>query len=320
VGAIGNAAAWAAARLPTSGVVHLIDPEHLELSNLQRYTLALREDDGQSKIAVAERYFGGSMRAVTWPMTWADFMDQADRSPELALVAVDSAADRRAVQASLPRWIINAWTQTGDLGVSVHQFLGDGACLRCLYLPVEATPSDDLVLANALRIPDQVMRVRELLYHRAAAPRDLLDLIASRFAVDSQSLAPYEGMPLARLYGEAICGGALLRLGSGEVAPEVHVPLDHQSALAGILLAAGAVAQALGWSDEGSYVTRVNVMFPLPDVVVTQPIQKDSRGICICQDRDYQEAYRLKFGRAARGRRAGRAGEGRRRRTIGVTS
>jgi hypothetical protein len=295
VGAIGNATVWALAQLPTTGVVHLIDPEAIELSNLQRYVLALRDDDGQSKLAVAERYLTGSMRAGLWPMSWADFVEKSGEAPQTVLVALDSATDRRAVQASLPRWIANAWTQTGDLGVSTHHFLGDGACLRCLYLPKGEIPSDDAILAGALGIPDQLMRVRDLLYHRAAAPRDLLDLIASRFGVDPATLSPYEGMPLARLYKEALCGGALLPLGAGDLAPQLHVPLNHQSALAGILLAASGTAHALGFDQEGSRVTRINVMSPLPEAVMTLPIQKDPRGLCICQDRDYQGAYRLKY-------------------------
>ena len=78
--------------------------------------------------------------------------------------------DRRAVQASLPEWIGNAWTQPGDLGVSLHRFQA-GACLSCLYLPAHATPSEDAIVAEALRIPDHVMEIRKSLHFSEPAPK-----------------------------------------------------------------------------------------------------------------------------------------------------
>jgi Prokaryotic E2 family C/ThiF family len=303
-GAIGNSAAWALARLPTSGSVRLIDPEAVELSNLQRYILALREDIDQPKIVVASRYFTGPMRAEPRQSSWAEFVASTGVVPDRVLVAVDSSEDRRAIQASLPRWIANAWTQPGDLGVSVHEFLGQGACLRCLYLPVGEAPSQDALLAEGLRVPDQLMRIRELLYHGDGAPADLLELIASRFGVSVELLQPYEGVTLSRLYSEGICGGAILPLGAVGAIEDVHVPLAHQSALAGVLLAAAGVVDACGWTNRASCATRLNLMRPIDPTFITQSIQKDPRRICICQDRDYQEAYRMKYPVA--GRRASR--------------
>jgi hypothetical protein len=56
-GAIGNAAAWALARAPITGTIYAVDPEKIELSNLQRYVLAEREDEGRVKVS---REFRGS--------------------------------------------------------------------------------------------------------------------------------------------------------------------------------------------------------------------------------------------------------------------
>jgi hypothetical protein len=55
------------------------------------------------------------------------------------LLAVDSAADRIAAQAALPRWIANAWTQPENIGVSRHSFLGEAPCVACLYMPQGAS-------------------------------------------------------------------------------------------------------------------------------------------------------------------------------------
>ncbi len=70
------------------------------------------------------------------------------------LAGVDSARDRRAMQATLPHWAANAWIQTGDLGVSDHHYR-NGACIACLYLPTGKTPNRDELVAAALQVPDQ---------------------------------------------------------------------------------------------------------------------------------------------------------------------
>jgi hypothetical protein len=82
---------------------------------------------------------------------------------------------------------------------------------------------------------------------------------------------------------------------TGTPRSEVHVPLAHQSALAGVLLAARMVGKMVG-ADLDSKITRVNVMRPTshPEFL-TQPALKDPRGICICQDSDYVKAYHSKY-------------------------
>src|SRR5207245_1726610 len=71
---------------------------------------------------------------------------------QTVLSAVDSAKARIEIQASLPRYIVNGWTQRGEAGVSRHDFLSGLACLACLYLPTGTAPSEDLIIARALRL------------------------------------------------------------------------------------------------------------------------------------------------------------------------
>ena len=80
----------------------------------------------------------------------------------------------------------------------------------------------------------------------------------------------------------------------GVPADDVHVPLAHQSALAGVLLAAAAVR--LGQSEpEHSTITQLDVLKPQERFQV-YPVAKDSQQVCICQDKDYIEAFRGKYG------------------------
>jgi hypothetical protein len=54
------------------------------------------------------------------------------------------------------------------------------------------------------------------------------------------------GRPIRELYVEGVCGGGLIPLGViGLPRQELHVPLAHQSALAGVLLASALAKRAV---------------------------------------------------------------------------
>jgi hypothetical protein len=297
VGAIGNGAAWVLGRSSVRGSIHIVDHESLELSNLQRYVLAGRVDEGRRKVDIAEEHFGGQLTCIPHQATWAEFVQERGYDWRHVLVGVDSAADRRSVQAALPEWIANAWTQPGDLGMSVHdRFDGAGACLACLYLPTDTAPNEDEIVAAALAIPQLVADVRTLLHTGAGVGRPVLEAVAQGLQRPLEEVLPYEGRTIRELYVEGVCGGGLIPLGMiGLPRQELHVPLAHQSALAGVLLAAALARRAVGRSPETTMTTRVDFARPLGDFL-TQPTLKARTGLCICEDEDYVSAYRAKFG------------------------
>jgi len=295
-GAIGNAAVWALARADLAGTIDLIDDESLDLGNLQRYVLARRADVDRVKVEIAAEQFTGALRATPRRMTLAEFFASEGYDRDRVLLALDSARDRRQAQAALPRWIANAWTQPGDLGVSVHAF-GAGACVWCLYLPDGQTPNEDQLVAGALQIPERLMEVRVLLHNGNGVGLPLLEPIAAKLGVGIDALLPFLGKPIRSLYVEGMCGGAVIPLGqvAGVPTHDVHVPLAHQSALAGVLLAAALMRDAAGAGTGSTRITRINVMRPLGSEL-TRLAQADPRGICICQDADYVARYAAKFG------------------------
>jgi hypothetical protein len=295
-GAIGNAVLWSLARANVRGRLDIVDPEMVELSNLQRYVLARRTDVKRPKIDVTLDYLEGQLATVGHSTDWASFV-ATDHHWERAIVALDSARDRRAVQASLPRWIANAWTQPGDLGVSTHPWTEAGACLSCLYLPTGLAPAEDKLIAVALGLtsPEREFQIRGLLYNSQPPPSELLLEVAEKLDVDYALLEPYESRPLRDLYVEGVCGGAVVPLSrTGAPTADVHVPVAHQSALAGVLLAAAVLADAVGAPRSVTRVTRADLLRSLP-AELTQPAQKDPRGICICQDVTYRRVYEGKY-------------------------
>lgn len=295
-GAIGNAAAWALARTPMGGTLHVVDHEEVDLGNLQRYVLAERTDEHGSKPGVVSRYFCGSLIAKPFEGDLASFLESRKHRLNRLLLALDSARDRRAGQASLPRWIANAWTQPGDLGLSTHDFL-NGACVCCLYLPDSAQMNEDAIIAESFGVPDRIMQIRILLHRNEGVPRDLLEAIAAARNVPLDRLLPFEGRRARDLYVEGFCGGAVIPLSQvGAPRADVHVPLAHQSAFAGVLLAAAAVRDVLA-VQTGSHITQLDLLKPLPSVP-TRIAAKDPRGICLCQDPDYRDVYERKFRRS----------------------
>jgi hypothetical protein len=298
LGAVGQAAVWCLARCNLVGSLHVVDGESVEMDNLQRYVLTDSSSPGVLKTDIVARAFDGSLDIHLYPVQWAEFVAAHGYGWENVLVAVDSARARRQVQVGLPGWIGNAWTQPGDLGVSRHRF-NRGACLSCLYLPRSAGESEDAIIASALGLPEpaNVMRIRELLYRAEGAPRDLLELVAARNqGIELAQILHYEGHSLRELYREGFCGGTVLPIGkAGTPRADVHVPLAHQSALAGVLLAASLLSQACGAKSPRSDVLRVDVMRPLPSCVVFQPVEAEANGPCICQDADYQRRYKAKW-------------------------
>jgi hypothetical protein len=299
LGAIGNGALWALGRAPLVGRLHLVDPEAIELSNLQRYVLSVRSDEHRAKTDIARSYQLGPLDVVPHEQSWSDFLGELGHYHRHVLVALDSAADRRSVQGALPEWIANAWTQPGDLGISIHgPFGGEGACLSCLYLPTSRSQNEDEIIAQALGVPDLVVDVRTLLHTGAGVSRTLLAAMAGPLGRPLEDLLAYEGRPIRTLYVEGICGGGLIPLGTtGVPRQELHVPFAHQSALAGVILAAGLVRRAVGGSDPTTVVTRINPLAPLADYV-TQPILRAGQGLCICEDPDYLRVFETKYARS----------------------
>lgn len=304
-GAIGNAVVWTLCRFQSlSGVLHVVDGEAVDATNPQRYVLATPADVGAVKVDVAAREaarLGSALDIQPHPDRWGHYLAGLPTPWTLTRVAValDSAEDRIAVQAALPRRIVNAWTQAGDLGVSRHEFLGEAACLACLYLRDGPGKNEDQLVAEAIGLPEQLAAVRQLLYTGAPVGTEGIDRIAAALGVAPEALMPYADRGLREFYSEAICGGVVLRLqGGGDRRGGTEVPMVFQSALAGVLLAAALLGDAAGLPGPAGAKAVIDLLRPLKEYL-TVPVAKPVSGRCICQDPDYQVAYRTRHGNQA---------------------
>ena len=306
IGAVGNAILWTLARTPgLRGRLQLIDHETLELGNVQRYVLTAAEDVGATKVAVGERAFrdaGRTARGLEVHVrvaTWRAFVSsRPDRRFDRVLLAVDTAECRVEAQASLPRWIVNSWTQPANLGISRHFDFLSHPCVGCLYLPLEQRKSADQLYAEALgaNSPQELMEIRVRLYDGAPVGQPFIERVASRLQVSVEPLLVFASQPISVFYTQAVCGGLLLRLGGVTSAPaEVEVPMAFQSALAGVLAAAELVADAAGARPVLLPCrTEIDLLRPLGSSL-NVPTVKDPTGRCLCHDAVFQRAYASKY-------------------------
>src|SRR5258708_1082081 len=190
VGAIGNAVVWALSRTEATGCIHLIDPEAVDDSNPQRYVLTTSDCINVPKVQIAKKAFQGpGLAALEFQTDWAGYLAQRDDwYIPLVAVAVDSSTARCEIQASLPRYILNAWTHPRDLGVSRHEFLGDQACLCCLYLPRGEKADLEYLVAVAINFRGDIIELRSMLFYVRPLTKDSLDPIPTRLDCDPVEL------------------------------------------------------------------------------------------------------------------------------------
>lgn len=297
LGAIGNGAIWALARLPRlRGTLHLIDHDAVDLSNLQRYVMATQKDVDKQKADWAKSLLKrAGLHVKAHDLKWGTYVATLEtRAFERVAVALDTAADRIALQASLPKWVVNAWTQETDLGISRHNFGNGEACLACLYMPKSAVRSEDELIAEELRLPEAKQQVRELLQTNQGVPEEFVQRVATAFEVPFSELQPFVGQPLRTFHQKAICGGMMIGLTGGSKPGAAVVPMAFQSALAGIGLAADLVKHAAGLPVPQTMNTRINLLRPLA-AVLADPSAPDTTGRCICRDDDFLDIYRRKY-------------------------
>lgn len=297
-GAIGNGFLWTLERWSgIRGGLGVVDHEAVDLTNLQRYVLAGQADVETPKVDVAARHLSSTALEVRPHLSnWQEFLgSRADWRLERVATALDTAADRIAVQGALPKWIANAWTQETDLGVSRHRF-GDGACLACLYMPAGRLKDQDELVAEEIGLPNAKLEVRRLLQTGAPVNAPFVERVATALDVPYAPLAGFVGQPLLSFYQKVICGGLVLKLTNGASRVKAVVPMAFQSALAGVMLAAEVVKHAAGHDAAPATSTRINLLRPL-GTYLHDPKARDVTGRCICADQDFLQVYAGKYGR-----------------------
>ena len=294
VGAIGNAAIWCLARdQKRRGCLTLLDAENLELLNLQRYVLGTSTDVSKPKVAIAQNELRQTrISVIPEQQTLEAFADKGIAKVPLICISVDNARTRIAAQALLPKLIINGWTGDAAVGASWHIFSHNAACLACLYYPRGRGASQTEQAASALGLsPD---RAALLWVTRQPLSEDDIATAARTLGTSVNALQPWRGKSLGELYTDVVCGA--VPVNTPQTGRQEVVPLAHQSALAGTLMAAELVKRTnrtlTAKSQREVLVSWDNVLQP-PPTIWRKPRAREIG--CICGDADYQSVYRTEW-------------------------
>ena len=293
VGAVGSAAVYALAHLDDlQGVLHLIDNETVDETNLNRYVLMRRRNVGDCKVDIAAKALGRTaIRLVPFRDAFSCYVEQHGDAIDLLLSPVDSPEARRELARMLPRRVINAATGGTTVTVSKHGFNDGKACLHCLYPILENRVSREELMAADMGLP--VALVCELVRTNAPVNAELVALIETHRGVEPGRWAGNVGSPIDSFYVKAVCGEAPLHLPFANVV----APLSFVSASAGILLAAelikAAHPQLSRWTLDNYF--RVDTLkHPNPAFLRLKPQEQSGR--CICHDPDYISVFSDKYG------------------------
>jgi ThiF family len=300
LGAIGNGVLWALSHLQNvRGTVELIDHQQLEDTNLQRYVMCMENDEGKPKTEIAEACLSISgIKGLQRTQTWQSYVSTVSHwKDEVVLTALDSAKDRMEVQSSLPKYILNGFTDRGLLGISTHADFVVQPCLSCLYLPQGKVKHRSVRIAEELGIPEREEIVRQFLHYGKGVDEELLSWIATANDVAPERIAQFLGWPLENFYHRFVCGGILLEMQGAGRKNTIEAPLAFQSAWAGILLA----TELFLWkTDRKKIFHEVKHFYPLkaidaPFNPYVHTIDKDSSGRCVCNDQYFLSAYKEKW-------------------------
>jgi len=293
-GAIGNAAVWLLARTYCGGRIHVVDPEIVDDSNPQRYILTDAQSGGLPKVDLAARELSTSkLEPVPHTVPWSAFIgNQPNWKFPLAAVALDTLEDRIAVQASLPKWILNSWTQANDIGVSRHGFNSESACLACLYWPKKQRKNLDEMIKEAIHYSGELMDIRNMLYFERGLDDPWLERLSKDMGQSRELLEPFRGKTLHAFYREAICGGHIIAVESGTI----EVPMAFQSAIAGIMLAGEIVKYGKQGRELNTkfVTTKIDLLRPL-GTHFSEEYRKRTDVSCICSDEHYRARYNAKY-------------------------
>jgi len=262
-GAIGQAFVAAMRAANSRGRLVAIDPEDIELSNLQRYVLTTNGDVGEAKTSlVARAFLGTEIEVVQERRTWS--LD-GEQSPVCLVCALDTVADRIGCQGSLPRTIYNAYTGDQDLGWTRHERFGEDACLACIYWPSQREASWTEQVARSLGMEGDGKRIAlykisritigeplppAILVSNGVAAElaakwgqnSLVDDLATIFDLSDHVKLEWSGKDIDAVYSEGLCGGRLVEVLDRGKNDLLLVPLAHESVLAGVMLAASVLA------------------------------------------------------------------------------
>jgi molybdopterin/thiamine biosynthesis adenylyltransferase len=231
VGAGGGACLHALASLPSlKGILHLVDPDEVKPSNLNRYVYAVRVDADKKrpKVTVAKQLFRSSQVKVhKYHEAYSQFSKSLNgKSVELIVSTVDTSGTRVDIQWDLPKIILDAAVAGTQFYIKKVE-LGRTPCLGCTHSPQDSSGSIESKLSIVIGLPATM--ITELRKDNRAIEEEHIQLMKP-FSKKYGFELPQPGEHFQDWYLYH-CGQ--IPLGQGEI----QIPVPFATIMPGILLA-----------------------------------------------------------------------------------
>lgn len=298
-GAVGQAIGMALKKLDLRGKITFIDKEIIDISNLQRYPLAFKENIGVSKTELVSWYIAYDCNLlltsfnINTEYRIAINEGIVNYQMEDVFISVDNKQARLDLQAALPKMIWNVWTDTNEnslrYGFGKHDFKDPYECLACAYYPDENIPKQMELNSKLLGIDEKTIEKR--IQNNDLFKENDLNYLFENFTVPQNQVNNLKlliGKPFKdALHGE--CGVFNVKLSEKhEPTPAPHVPT-----LAGIT----AVIQYILSKIDPECSKNIHIgeydAFSYPNENCLLKKKKNTN--CVCNDEIYQEVFREKW-------------------------
>jgi len=230
-GAVGQAVAWSAVvgQVRLADRVDIIDPQILDVPNLNRHVCSGREDVGRFKAEIVSGFFATSgVEAVPFRLRIGEYL--ADRGVlPIAISTVDNNEARYELQGTFPSLIFHGATSQEHLSAAALDPT-NGACLGCLF--PRRSVSSGQAISDETGIP--VHLVEDALGPAGVMTREMLEPIAFRMGLPAEALHHLANRNFREVYATEICG----RLTAPGIEPTAAPTVAYASGLAGLLLTA----------------------------------------------------------------------------------
>jgi molybdopterin/thiamine biosynthesis adenylyltransferase len=238
-GAVGNAAALAfASTAAITGDLHVLDPKHMDLKNLNRCYYFTEVDVGATKAVVLERAAARAGLRVLGEEV--GFTSAAARDATVLLSTVDNNEVRHRMQEVLPLYLVQGATGGTTAVVSVHSPGNKRSCLVCRHPDPDVGLVRKVPLSLAAAAAATGLSEEEIASGSVGGTLAISDEVIARVAARSAEVAAI--LRRARDTGQDLCGAlGDLRADMGTISGPQEASVPFVSNLAGILAAAEVV-------------------------------------------------------------------------------
>ncbi|MDI1495073.1 MAG: hypothetical protein K8823_379 [Cenarchaeum symbiont of Oopsacas minuta] len=291
-GAIGQAFALALQFATNiTGKIILIDPDNVDLSNIQRYVYSFVENINEPKTNILAKLLSKDNPTLNpIPITLSyELVNITGTSFKEVVTAVDNIETRLNVQAGLPKTIWNAWTDTSNntlrYGVGHHIMNGKYQCLACSYYPKSNSPSESKLHSMMTGISE--IRINQ----NANVNEEDIIQIEKHTKIKQDNLRQHIGKPIdILLHGP--CGMYTLPIN----VPHEPTPAPHTPFLAGVFLATQIILSRIASLPDKFKLLESSAEFSALHIPNQDCILKHKKNEnCFCNDNIYRNVYDKKW-------------------------